>query len=150
MYYHFCGAAIAVMFHNRYKRLHSCPMDKRSSVISEINIIKAIQTTDKAHVPRSLLYRDRGFMYFPDSLFIRSVDLKVKAIASEQGIRQHGKNIIDIATKAVKGDNQLKKTFTDALSSKFDCLDGLESAIGAVYDEMLRKLCKTRLSEFMD
>ena len=153
VYYRFCGAAIAVMLHNRYKRLHCCPMDKRSSVISEINIIKAIQTTDKAHVPPSLLYRDRGFMYFPDSCFlpfIRSVDQKVKAIANEQGIRQHGKNIIDVATKAVKGDYQLKSIFTDALSSKFDCLDGLESAIGAVYDEMLRKLCNTRLSEFMD
>ena len=56
VYYQFGGAAIAEMLHNRYKRIHSCPMDKRSFVVTEISILKAMQTVDKSHVPASLQY----------------------------------------------------------------------------------------------
>ena len=102
VYYWFGGAAIAEMLHNRYKRIHSCPMDKRSSVVTEISILKAIRTMDKSHVPALLQYRDRGYMYFPDCPFIpfiKSVDIRVKSVANEDGIKQHGKHIIEIATE---------------------------------------------------
>jgi hypothetical protein len=97
------GAVIAEMLHNRYKRIHSCPMDKRSSVVEESSILKAIQTTcmNKSHVPASLQYRDRGFMYYLDRPFlpfIKSVDQTVKSVANEEGIKHHGKHIIDITT----------------------------------------------------
>jgi hypothetical protein len=147
------GAVIAEMLHNRYKRIHSCPMDKRSSVVEEISILKAIQTMDKSHVPASLQYRDRGFIYFPDRPFlpfIKSVDQTVKSVANEEGIKHHGKHIIEITTQKVRSDDKLRKSFTDALATKFDSLQGLSSAVDAVYAELLRKLCNTRLGEFMD
>ena len=92
-------------------------------------------------------------MYFPDCPFlpfIKSVDETVKSVANEEGIKQHGKHFIEIATQKVRSDNQLRKSFTDALAMKFDSLDGLSLAIDAVYAELLRMLCNTRLGEFMD
>ena len=65
VYYRFGGAAIAEMLHNRYKKIHTCPMEKRGDVVSEITVMKAMQCIDKSVVPPSLQYRDRGFMYFP-------------------------------------------------------------------------------------
>ena len=150
VYYRFGGAAIAEMLHNRYKRIHSCPMDKRSSVVEEISILEAVQTMDKS---ASLQYQDRGFMYFPDCPFlpfIKSVDQTVKSIANEEGIKHHGKHIIEITTQKVRSNDKLRKSFTDALATKFDSLQGLSSAVDAVYAELLRKLCNTRLGEFID
>ena len=92
-------------------------------------------------------------MYFPDHLFlpfIKSVDQTVKSIANANGIKQHGKPIIEVSTQKVKSDPQLRKVFTDALATKFDSLNGLSSAIDSVYVELLRKLCNACLGEFMD
>ena len=111
------------MLHNRYKRIHSYPMDKRSSVVEEISILKAMQTMDKSHVPASLQYRDRGFMYFPDRPFlpfIKAVDQTVKSIANEEGIKHHGKHIVEVATQKVRSDDKLQRSFTDALVTKFE------------------------------
>ena len=102
-------------------------MDKQSHVVKEISILKAIQTVDKSHVPSSLQYRDWGFMYFPDRPFlpfIKSVDKIVESVPNEEGIKQHGKHIIEIVTQKVRSDDTLRKSFTDALSTKFDCLQG--------------------------
>ena len=41
VYYRFGGAALAEMLHNRYKKIHTCPMEKRSDVVSEITVIDA-------------------------------------------------------------------------------------------------------------
>ena len=153
VYYRFGGAAIAEMLRSRYRRIHSCPVDKRSSVVEEITILKAIQTMDKSHVPSSLQYRDRGFMYFPDRPFlpfIKSVDQMVKSVANEEGIKQHGKHVIEIATRKVRSDDKLRESFSHALATKFDSLQELSLAVDAVYAELLRKLCNTRLGEFMD
>ena len=107
---------------------------------------------DKLHVPSSLQYRDREFMYFPDRPFlpfVKSVDQTVKSVANEEGIKQHGKHIIEIVTQKVRSDDKLHES-SDALATKFDSLQELSSAVDAVYAELVRKLCDTRLGEFMD
>ena len=101
-------------------------------------------------MPFSLQYRNRGFMYFPDRPFlpfIKSVDQTVKSVANE-GIKQHGKHI-EIATQKVRSDDKLRES-SDALATKLDSLQELSLAVDAVYAELLRKLCNTRLGEFMD
>ena len=80
VYYRFGGAAIAEMLHNRYRSIHTSPYLKRSTIASEITILKGMECKDKSVIPASLQYRDRGFMYFPDQSFIpfiKAVDSKV-------------------------------------------------------------------------
>ena len=44
----------------------------------------------------------------------------------------------------------MKNRFEQALLLSFDTLDPIREAATAVYNEFLRKLCNTRLAEFMD
>jgi hypothetical protein len=78
VYYRFGGAAIAEMLHNRCRSIHASPYSKRSTITSEITILKGMECKDKSVIPASLQYRDRGCMYFPDQSFIKAVDNKVR------------------------------------------------------------------------
>ena len=101
VYYRFGGAALKEMLHNRYQRMHSCPPDKRSQVYVEISILKSMQCSDKSTIPASLKYRDRGHMYFPSQNvlpFIKAVDELVRQIANKDGMKKHGKMIIEVAS----------------------------------------------------
>ena len=44
----------------------------------------------------------------------------------------------------------LKKLFKEFMQTKFDSLDEVLSPMNCVYAEFFRKLCNTRLGEFMD
>ena len=44
----------------------------------------------------------------------------------------------------------LKRKFEEFLRIKFDSLDEISNAMDSVYAEFLRKLCNTRLGEFLD
>ena len=57
VYYRFCGGALASMLHTRYDKIKSAP-GKNNSIYTEINILKAIECTDKSVIPASLQYRD--------------------------------------------------------------------------------------------
>ena len=93
VYYRFGGAALSAMLHLRYDQLKSGVHElKREAVKDEITILKAIQCTDKHHVPDYLQYRDRGYMYFPAARyipFIRNVDTCVLDYANESSFTQH-------------------------------------------------------------
>ncbi len=78
--------------------------------------------------------------------FIKAVDDLVRQIAK----MKHGKMIIKVASQHVKSDPNLKKHFEQALLLSFDKLDLIREAANTVYTEFLRKLCNTRLAEFMD
>ncbi|MCG8626959.1 MAG: hypothetical protein MJE68_33785 [Proteobacteria bacterium] len=153
VYYRFGGAAIAEMLHNRYKSIHTCPMENRSGVVSEITVIKAMQCVDKSVVPASLQYRDRGFMYFPKQEFIpfiRAVDLCVLQVANKYEMQKVGKHLIEVATERVKNNSELRETYTETLLTIFDSIEGMTNAVDKVYSELTRKLCNTRLAEFVD
>ena len=66
VYYKFGGAAIAEMLEKRYRSIHSCPENKRGTIVVEITVLKAMECLDKSIIPPSLQYRDNGFIYFPD------------------------------------------------------------------------------------
>ena len=153
VYYRFGGAAIAEMLHNRYRSIHTSPYLKRSTIASEITILKGMECKDKSVIPASLQYCDRGFMYFPDQSFIpfiKAVDSKVRSIANSDGIKKHGKNIIAVASEGVKQDRSLLEQFKKLLGDKFDCLDDMKEIVISVYTEFTRKLYNTRLAEFVD
>ena len=92
-------------------------------------------------------------MYFPSQnmiSFIKAVDDLVRQIANNDGMKKHGKMIIEVTSLHVKSDPNLKKLFEQALLLSFDTLDPIREAATAVYTEFSRKLCNTRLAEFMD
>lgn len=112
VYYHFGGAALSSMLHKCYSNIHSCPLYKRSFVLVKITILKSLVCCDKSVIPPSLQYWDRGFMYFPDPMFmtfIKAVDNKVRFVANNNGIKKHGKQIIEVATHQIVSDSSLKK-----------------------------------------
>ena len=147
VYYRFGGAAIATMLHNRYRSMYTSPADKRITISTEISVLKAMQCDDKSVVPTSPQYRDGGFMYFPDQAlipFIKAVDNKIKKVANSKGIREHGRNIVDVATELARMDKSLKKLFEEFMQTNFESLDEALTLINCVYAEFFR------LGEFMD
>ena len=94
VYYLFGGAALKEMLHNRYKQIHTTPLDKRSQICVEISVLKSMLYFNKSIIPPSLKYRDRGNMYFPSQNtipFIKAADDLVRQIANNDGMKKHGK-----------------------------------------------------------
>lgn len=92
-------------------------------------------------------------MYFPDQAlipFIKAVDDKVKQFANKKVIQEHGENIVQVTTDKVRTDTSFKPKFEEFLLKKFDSLDDIPAAVNSVFVEFMRKLCNTRLAEFLD
>ena len=123
-------------------------------IVEEISILNAMECPDKSIIPASLQYRDKGFMYFADQAlipFIKAVDDKVKEVASKKGVQERGENnIVQVTTDKVRADTSFKTTFENFLLRKFDSLDDMSATANSVFIELLRKLCNTRLAEFLD
>lgn len=97
--YRFGGAAIADMLHLRYKHIKTCRDDQRDALSQEISLLHCINSKDKTNIPQYLSYRDRGYMYFPDAVFlpfIRDVDTSVKEVVNLNGLKQEGENLIKV------------------------------------------------------
>ena len=153
VYYKFGGAAIAEMLRKRYRSMYSCPQHIRCKIVEEIAVLKGMECSDKSIIPPSLQYRDNGFMYFSDEYFIpyiKSVDDKVKQVANNQGVQEHGRNIVQVTTDKVQANSSFRTKFEEVLLRKFDSLDNMSDAVDSVHAKFLRKLCNTRLGEFMD
>jgi len=64
VYYRSGGAAISDMLH---KEIRSC----RDALLSQkISILHSINSKGKTNIPQYLSYSDRGYMYFPDAVFL--------------------------------------------------------------------------------
>ena len=158
VYYRFCGAAIASMLHSRYDKRRTCKEDRKATLNQEIQVLKAIQCTDKSHIPQELKYRDRGFMYFPsDDLlpFLRALDGCIMENANASAFKKYGSEMIDVAVKQLESTQELKQTFSSVVTKRLQQgtadLDVSEfyPSIHLVYKELSHKLCHTRLGEFI-
>ena len=79
----------------------------------EITILKAIQCTDKDHVPDYLQCRDKGYMYIP---FIRNVDKCVSEYANESSLKKHGSSLVEMATdNIIRKNSDLEAQFISSL-----------------------------------
>ena len=151
VYYRFGGATLAAMLHQRYKQLKFVPESKRESVKVQIMVLKAIQCTDKHQLPKYLQYRDNGYMYFPDVHyipFIKNLDACVLAYANELSFKQYGSKLVEIATEKLRQNNNLEIQFSSLIHESVS--DHEREAVHEVYLEMTRKLCNTRIQEFLD
>jgi len=100
VYYRFGGAAISDMLHLRYKEIRSCRDDQRDLLSQEISILHSINSKDKTNIPQYLSYHDRGYMYFPDTVFLpflRNVDTLVTEVVDLDGLKQEGDNLIKVS-----------------------------------------------------
>lgn len=154
VYLRFGGGALADMFQTRYKEMKSKkPSKYKEKVSQELQVLQWMQMTEKSKLPSSLAYRDRGGMYFPDLAllpFIRSVDTCVREIANDVGFKRYGKNLVAVVTQQVQHNKLLFKEFETFLYSKVEGVHSADKAIVSVYSEFSRKLCNTRVNEFLD
>ena len=101
VYYRFGGAALCSMLHALYKEIKQCSDDQRNVLSQKITVLQAINTKDKSCIPGYLKYRDRGYMYFPDPLFVpylREVDMVLKQVVNSKGLNEHGADLIKVNT----------------------------------------------------
>ena len=90
VYLRFGGAALCDMLHQHYKQIKSCPGAQRDVLSQEITILQAINMKDKSKLPQYLMYRDNGYMYFPDVAFVpflRSLDEIVRSVINTETIQ---------------------------------------------------------------
>ena len=159
VYYRFCGATIASMLHARYNKCRVCKQEQREVLDMEIQVLKCIHSTDKSHIPEELKYRDRGFMYFPSQeflSFLRGVDNCVMENANDSTFEKYGPEMIDVVVKQLEATQEFQQQFktlvTSFLVQKNPVADmsKFDPTIKLVYKELSRKLCHTRLGEFID
>ena len=154
VYYRFGGAALSTMLHQRYNKLTpDIESDCREIVQNEISILKAIQCTNKSHVPEYLQYRDMGYMYFPAARyipFIMHVDQCVLEHANEQSLQEHGATLVAVVTKHLRQNNDLEEEFTTLLAEVYLDYVRNKEVVHKIYLEFTRKLCNTRIQEFLD
>ena len=154
VYYRFGGATLAAMLHLRYDQLKSGVHEsKRESVKDEITILKAIQCTDKHHVPDYLQYRDMGYMYFPAARyipFIKNVDKCVLEYANESSFKQHGSRLVEVATEKLRQNGDLETQFISLFKEIYLDYDQNRETVHGIFLEFTRKLCNTRIQEFLD
>ena len=87
------------MLHALYKQIKDCSEDQRDALSQRITILQAINIKDKSCIPGYLKYRDRGYMYFPDPVFIpylREVDTILKQVVNSKGLNEHRADLIKV------------------------------------------------------
>ncbi|XP_065912862.1 uncharacterized protein [Dysidea avara] len=153
VYFRFGGAALCDMLHLHYKQIKGCSDAQRDKLSQEITILQSINTKDKSKIPEYLKYRDRGYMYFPDISFIpfiRQVDEVVKGVVSEEKMEGDGGQIIKAAHEKIKSCSSLEGCFLSTLSKRLPNMDTFSTeALDNVFTVFTRKLCNTRIQEFI-
>lgn len=105
VYYRFGGAAICTMLKHRYKKIRRCSSATRNALSIEICILQAMKIKDKSSIPGYLQYRDKGYMYFPQSSlipFFRNFDGVLTEVVNEVGFRKHGDDLIKVCKLTCK------------------------------------------------
>jgi len=99
VYFRFGGATLCSMLHALYKQIKDCSEHQRDILCQKITILQAVNIKDKSCIPGYLKYRDRGYMYFPDPVFLpylHKVDTVLKQVVNSKGLDEHGANLIKV------------------------------------------------------
>lgn len=141
------------MYKERYKMMKSPSCSQKNDVGKELTVLDWIRLKDKSTIPKSLQYKDEGGMYFPEKRlipFIRDVDSCVREHANEISFARYGSKVIEVSTHELQNNQLLKPKFKGILLNIVSGdLKGYERAVDNVYQELIRKLCNTRLNEFI-
>ena len=85
--------------------------------------------------------------------FLKAVDTITKGNVTEAAFKEHGTELIQIATACVQSSSNYRSLFLSlsTLATKVPGLDDLsQCAINNVYTELVRKLSNIRIKEFID
>ena len=97
VYYRFGGATLCSMLHALCKEIKCCSDDSKDTLSQKIAILQAVNIKDKSCIPGYLQYRDRGFLYFPDPVFLpylHEIDTVLKKVVNLKGLNEHGDELI--------------------------------------------------------
>ena len=154
VYLRFGGGALASMFTGRYKDMKSNKSSQHKEKVSqELQVLGWIRMVDKSELPIALEYRDRGGMYFPDKAllpFIKSLDECVRESTNTVAFQRYGKNLVRVVTDQVQQNQLLFKQFKAIINARVEDAQLADDAILSVYSEFSRKLCNTRINEYLD
>ena len=154
VYLRFGGGNLASMYKSRYSAMKSKGSSSKKDLIScELCILDCIRMTDKSSLPRSLKDRDEGGMYFPDREFLpylKEVDTLVRENANEDMFQRYGQDLVTVTTTSIMHNKELRGRFNQCYLTKSKDADVQSKAIDNVYKEFTRKLCNTRINEFLD
>ena len=62
-------------------------------------MLQAINTKDKSSIPTYLVFRDRGYVYFPHSSFIpflQDLDTLLKSVVNDESFKKHGNELVKV------------------------------------------------------
>ena len=86
-------------------------------------------------------------------IFLKELDACVLENANQTSLERYGARLVEIATQQLKANIQLednfKKLLYSLLESQQDVADKYKTELTSVYAEISRKLCNTRLGEFL-
>ena len=154
VYLRFGGGALASMFTGRYKDLKPNKSSQHKEKVSqELQVLEWIRMVDKSELPIALEYRDRGGMYFPDKVllpFIKSLDECVRESTNTVAFQRYGKKLVKVVTDQVQQNQLLFKLFKAIINARVEDAQLADDAILSVYAEFSRKLCNTRINEYLD
>jgi len=93
-------------------------------------------------------------MYFPcvELLpFLRAVDAATTKNVNDANFRQDGSDILTTVVESLHGDPNIQSMFLAAAADKVPRFDNISSTAGDnVFQEFVRKLCHTRVQEYLD
>ena len=96
----FCGAALAGMYQERYKKMRLKTNKHKDDISKELTVLDWVRVMDKTVLPESLKYKDEGGMYFPHLSFIpfvRAVDKCVREHANETSFKRYGWKLVEVS-----------------------------------------------------
>ena len=154
VYLRFGGGSLASMYKSRYSAMKSKGSSNKKELVShELQVLSWIRMTDKSSLPRSLKDRDEGGMYFPDREFLpylKELDTRVRENANEDMFQHYGQDLVTVTTTSIMHNKELRRKFHQCILAKSKDADVQSKAVDNVYKEFTRKLCNTRLNEFLD
>ena len=146
-----CSNGRAGMYKERYRMMKSPTCKRKEEIGKELSVLDWMRLRNKSTLPKSLQYKDEGGMYFPKKSlipFIRDVDSYVREHANEVSFARYGSKVIEVATHELQNNQLLNPKFEDILLTLVSGdLKGYEHAVNNIYQELIRKLCNTRLNE---
>lgn len=154
VYLRFGGGNLACMYKTRYKAMKSKNSSaKKEQTSCELQVLDWIRMRDKSSLPHSLKERDEGGMYFPDKEFIpflKELDMRVQENTNEETFRRFGHELASVTTNLITCNKELRTMFNEAINRICKDVNVQTKAVDNVYKEYARKLCNTRVNEFLD
>ena len=92
-------------------------------------------------------------MYFPDREFLpylKELDTRVRENANKDMFQCYGQDLVTVTTTSIMHNKELRRRFHQCILAKSKDADVQSKAVDNVYKEFTRKLCNTRLNEFLE